>query len=112
MKITILANCDCELVPELCRYPMAEVYGKLTGDLVGGGRPCYMGTPLDMSALGRYVAVLQRQRREFNYRMNSSCQRNHEWTRSWRKRFMQLIDRLGNTHKDKLNADLLAFLKS
>ncbi len=96
MKLTIPANYDCELVPELSRYPVAEVYGKLPGDLVGGGRPSYMGTPLDMSALGRYVAVLLRHRIEFNYLLNSSCQGNHEWTRSWQKRFMRLIDRLSN----------------
>ncbi len=94
MQLTIPANYDCALVPELSRYPVAEVYGKLPGDLVGGGRPSYMGTPLDMSALGRYVAVLERHRIHFNYLLNSSCQGNHEWTRSWQKRFMRLIERL------------------
>ena len=96
MKLTIPANYDCELVPELARYPVEEVYGKLPGDLVGGGRPSYMGTPLDMAALGRYVAVLQRHRIGFNYLLNGSCQGNHEWTRSWQKRFMRLLDRLSN----------------
>jgi len=96
MKLTIPANYDCGLVPELSRYPVTEVYGKLPGDLVGGGRPSYIGTPLDMSALGRYVAVLQRHRIEFNYLLNSSCQGNREWTRSWQKRFMRLLDQLGN----------------
>jgi len=96
MKLTIPANYNCGLVPELSRYPVAEVYGKLPGDLVGGGRPSYMGTPLDMSALSRYVAVLQRHRIGFNYLLNSSCQGNREWTRSWQKRFMGLIDRLRN----------------
>jgi collagenase-like PrtC family protease len=96
VKLTIPANYECELVPELARYPVTEVYGKLPGDLVGGGRPSYMGTPLGMSALGRYVTVLRRHRIEFNYLLNSSCQGNREWTRSWQKRFMRLIDRLGN----------------
>ncbi len=96
MRLTIPANYDCALVPELSRYPVVEVYGKLSGDLVGGGRPSYMGTPLDRSDLGRYVAALQRHRIGFNYLLNSSCQGNHEWTRSWQKRFMRLIDRLGN----------------
>jgi len=96
MKLTIPANYDCGIVPELSRYPVAEVYGKLPGDLVGGGRPSYMGTPLDMSALSRYVATLQRHGIKFNYLLNSSCQGNHEWTRSWQKRFMRLMDQLGN----------------
>ena len=39
MNLTVPANYDLELVPALAQYPVAEVYGKLPGDLVGGGRP-------------------------------------------------------------------------
>jgi len=81
VQLTIPANCDGELVPEISRYPVAEVYGKRHGI-------------------------------KFNHLLNNSCEENHEWTRSSRKRFMRLIDRLGNILKNNLNADLLAFLKS
>ena len=84
MKLTIPANYDLELVPKLAEHPVAEVYGKLPGDLVGGGRPSYMGTPLNERALGRYVAALQQHGIAFNYLLNSSCQGNREWTRRWR----------------------------
>ncbi|MHB8955118.1 MAG: hypothetical protein ACYC4U_19250 [Pirellulaceae bacterium] len=96
MKLTIPANYDLELVPSLARYPVKEVYGKLSGDVVGGGRPSYMGTPLSRTALGRYVALLQQHGIAFNYLLNSSCQGNREWTRAWQKRFMKLLDRLGD----------------
>ncbi|MGO8745606.1 MAG: hypothetical protein ACLQNE_06415 [Thermoguttaceae bacterium] len=96
MKLTVPANYDLEVVPALARYPVTEVYGKLPGDLVGGGRPSYMGTPLGARALGRYVAVLQQHGIAFNYLLNSSCQGNREWTRPWQKRFMRLLDWLGN----------------
>src|ERR1039458_7429515 len=96
MKLTVPANYDLEVVPALARYPVTEVYGKLPGDLVGGGRPSYMGTPLGARALGRYVAVLQQHGIAFNYLFNSSCQGNREWTRPWQKRFMRLLDWLGD----------------
>lgn len=96
MKLTVPANYDLDLVPTLAQYPVTEVYGKLPGDLVGGGRPSYMGTPLTMTALGKYAAVLGKHGIAFNYLMNSSCQGNREWTRPWQKRFMNLLDRLSN----------------
>jgi collagenase-like PrtC family protease len=96
MKLTVPANYDLELVPALAQYPVSEVYGKLPGDLVGGGRPSYMGTPLTKTDLGRYAAALQQQGIAFNYLLNSSCHGNREWTRSWQKRFMRLLDTLGN----------------
>ena len=52
MKLTVPANYDLEVVPALARYPVTEVYGKLPGDLVGGGRPSYMGTPLGCARPG------------------------------------------------------------
>lgn len=95
MHLAVPANYDCEIVPELARYPVKEVYGKLPDDIVGGGRPSYMGTPISWKKLGRYVALLQQHGIAFNYLLNSSCQGNREWTRSWQKRLMRLMDRLG-----------------
>ena len=58
-----------------------------SGDLAGGGRLGWMGTPLGSRALARYVSVLQQQGIAFNYPLNSSCQANREWTRTWQRSF-------------------------
>ena len=42
------------------------------------------------------MAVLQQHGIAFNYLLNSSCQGNREWTRPWQKRFMRLLDSVGN----------------
>lgn len=94
MRLAVPANYDTEIVPELARYPVTEVYGKLPDDFVGGGRPSYLGTPISWKELKRYVALLQQHGIAFNYLLNSSCQGNREWTRSWQKRLMRLMDRL------------------
>jgi collagenase-like PrtC family protease len=115
MQLAVPANYDLELVPQLARYPVSEVYGKLPGDLVGGGRPSYMGTPLSLRALGRYAAALDRHGIAFNYLLNSSCQGNREWTQSWQKRFMRLLDRLsdlGIRHLTVSTPYLLEMVKS
>ena len=96
MKLTLAANYDLELVPKLAQYPVSEVYGKLPGDFVGGGRPSYMGTPVSNRDIEDYVALLHKHGIAFNYLLNSSCQGNREWTRRWQRRLTRMLERLGN----------------
>ena len=88
------ANYDLELIPKLESYPVTEIYGKFPSDLVGGGRPSYMGTPLSRGELQDYVSVAQDNGIAFNYLLNSSCLGNREWTGRWQKRLMRFLDRL------------------
>jgi len=95
MKLSVAANYDCKLAAELAGYPVAEVYGKFPADLVGGGRPSYMGTPLTRKDLAAYVSTLDRHGIAFNYLLNSSCLGNREWSRTWQKKLMRLLGGLG-----------------
>src|SRR5512145_3009615 len=95
MKLSVAANYDPDLVAKLTGFPVAEVYGKFAADAVGGGRPSYMGTPLTKRDLAAYVAELDRHDITFNYLLNSSCMGNREWSRSWQKKLVRLLDRLG-----------------
>ena len=96
MELTVAANFDPQIVPEMAKYPVREVYGKLPGDFVGGGRPSYMGVPITNRGIREYVALLAEHGIAFNYLLNSSCQGNREWTRRWQKRLMRMLERLGN----------------
>ena len=96
MELTVAANYDPEVVPEMAKYPVREVYGKFPSDFVGGGRPSYMGTPLTSRGIRDYVALLNEHGIAFNYLLNSSCQGNREWTRRWQKRLMRMLEGLGN----------------
>lgn len=96
MKLSVAANYDLDLVATLAGFPVAEVYGKFPADLVGGGRPSYMGTPLTSRDLADYVARLGRHGIAFNYLLNSACVGNREWSRAWQKKLMCLLERLGS----------------
>ena len=95
MKLSVAANYDLGLVPKLAGLPVVEMYGKFVADVVGGGRPSYMGTPLSRGDLAAYVTALDRQGIAFNYLLNSSCLGNREWSRGWQKKFNRLMERLG-----------------
>ncbi len=89
------ANYEPGVVPRLASYPVREVYGKLPADLVGGGRPSYLGTRQSLRELREYVELLNRHQIGFNYLLNSSCQGNREWTRSWQARLNRFLEKLG-----------------
>lgn len=94
MRLTIAANYDEVIVPQLARYPVVEVYGKLPKDLAGGGRPSYMSRGLNRSELRSYVSTLTEHGIAFNYLLNSSCQGNREWTRKWLKQLTAFLEEL------------------
>lgn len=88
------ANYDTGLVGELSRHPVREVYGKLSWDAVGGGRPTYSTSGVTFRKLEAYVTALKRRGIKFNYLLNSSCLGNREWDRRWQKKLMRLLERL------------------
>lgn len=94
LKISLAANYDPELVPEISQYPVDEVYGKFPADGISGGRPRYMATPVSKGALLDYVRLLDKHGIAFNYLINGSCMGNREWTRSWQKKIMSLLGKI------------------
>ena len=72
-KFSLAANYDPELVPALKEYPVDEVYGKLPGDGISGGRPRYLATPLSEAGLRHYVGLLGEKGIAFNYLLNGAC---------------------------------------
>ncbi|MGB8717699.1 MAG: peptidase U32, partial [Desulfobacterales bacterium] len=95
MKLSLAANFDRALIPQLKGFPVEEVFGKLPTDFTGGGRPSYMGGSLSERELARYVALLAENGIAFNYLLNSSCMGNREWGRGFQKKLMGLLERLG-----------------
>ena len=102
MKLSVAANYDSEMIPQLAGYPVDEVYGKLTFDAVGGGRPGYMGAALSEKDLEHYVRRLQENGIAFNYLLNSSCLSNREWTRKWQKKLLKLLEKISRMNIRRL----------
>lgn len=94
MKLSVAANYDPAIVPQLAEYPVDEVYGKLSNDGFGGGRPSYMGTALSEKGLADYVRSLTENGIAFNYLLNSSCLSNREWTRKWQRALLKLLEKV------------------
>lgn len=85
MQLSVPANFDSEIVEELGKFPIQDVYGKLPEDFFGGGRPSYMATPVNRKQLQEHVKELQLQNIPLNYLLNSSCMGNREWSGKFHK---------------------------
>ena len=51
MKLSVACNFDDALLDGLRGYPVYEIYGKLTSDFFGGGRPSFYLPEVDRAAL-------------------------------------------------------------
>lgn len=81
MRLSVATNFDDELVQRVKDYPVAELFGKLPQDFVGGGRPAYYLAPLSRRRLERHVGVVRSAGIGFNYLLNAACLDNLEFTR-------------------------------
>ena len=102
MRLTVPANYDSALLPRLREHGVFEVYGKLPSDVVGGGRPTYMSTPIGKRELSRYLDAAHGAGLEFNYLLNAACLGNREWTRSFHTKLGRLLDWLAEIQVDSV----------
>ena len=79
MKLSVACNFDDALLQGLAGYPVYEVYGKLTTDYFGGGRPAFYLPEVNRGRLARTVKTAHAGGIEFNYLLNASAMGNTEF---------------------------------
>lgn len=92
MKLSVATNFEPELVEGLKQYPVAELYGKLPRDVIGGGRAPYQLALISKKRLAAHVAHARANGIEFNYLLNASCLGNREITRQGQREIEALLD--------------------
>ncbi len=106
MRLTVPANYDPSILPGLKASGTFEIYGKLPSDVVGGGRPSYMTTPLSKRSLSSYIGEVHKQGMEFNYLLNSACLGNEEWTKKFHKELDKLLHWLTEVKVDTVTVSI------
>ncbi len=82
MKLIVPTNWDDKLVPELERLGVAECYGKLALDAVGGGRSAFILPNVGRKKAAAHIRLLHESGMSFNYLLNASCSLFREFTRT------------------------------
>ncbi len=87
-------NFDPELIKQIKDCNVYEVYGKMTADAVGGGRPSFLLGNITPQTLRRAVQQAHQNKIEFNYLLNTTCMGNAEITSRGKKELANLLDLL------------------
>ena len=92
MRLSVACNFDDTLIDGLDGYPVYEVYGKVTKDFAGGGRPSFYLPTADRATVERTVKKVHAKGIEFNYLLNASCMGNTEYTREGNRHIRESLD--------------------
>lgn len=92
MKFSVATNFQPDLIPAIKGYPVAELFGKLPSDCVGGGRASFMLAPLGQEQFRAHVREAGKNGIGFNYLINPACMDNREFTRQGQAGLDQLLD--------------------
>ncbi|MFW6198001.1 MAG: U32 family peptidase [Myxococcota bacterium] len=92
MRLSVACNFDDALVDGLEGMPVYELYGKVSLDHTGGGRPSFYLPHVGRPDVERYVKQVHDRGMEFNYLINASCMANAEYTREGQRHLRRTLD--------------------
>lgn len=102
MKLSVATNFDNNFLTAIAGDHVEEVYGKLPGDAVGGGRASYSTGSIGIFELEKHIQTAHENGIRFNYLLNAVCLGNREWSRSGIKAIRELLDRLAQMNVDAI----------
>jgi collagenase-like PrtC family protease len=111
MKLSVACNFDDALLQGLAGYPVYEVYGKLTTDYFGGGRPAFYLPEVNCSRLARTVKTAHASGIQFNYLLNASAMSNTEYTRTGQRKMDEMLDWVDGIGVDSITVANVYFLR-
>ena len=111
MKLSVACNFDEPLLDGLKPYPVYEIYGKLTSDYFGGGRPSFYLPEVNRSQLAAFVKKTHEHGIEFNYLLNSSSMGNSEYTSEGQRKAEEILEWLDHIGVDSVTVATIYFLR-
>jgi collagenase-like PrtC family protease len=111
MRFSVACSFDEGLLDGLAPYPVYELYGKLTSDYFGGGRPSFYLPTIGKRELSDFVRKTHERGIEFNYLLNASSMGNTEYTSSGQREINRLMGWLAEINVDSLTVANVFFLK-
>ena len=95
MRLTVAHNNEFELTPNLATLESVDsVYGKMAGDIVGGGRNTYLLADVNLQQVQALIDQAHAHGIKYNYLLNSPCLSNMETTRKYNDQMFAFIGTL------------------
>ncbi len=101
MKLSVGYTFEPGIIPKLAKFPeVKELYGKLSRDIIGGGRSTYTLRPTSRRSLASSVTETHRHGLQFNYLCNGAGLYGLEQTRRGQAAIRRHLDMLGSIGVD------------
>ena len=95
LRFTVAHNGDPELVPRLADFDSVEsVFGKMSVDLVGGGRNSFTLRETNLNQLKYLIDQAHHHKLQFIYLLNAPCMSNLEMTRDFNRQLYSFVGTL------------------
>ncbi|MCC6738662.1 MAG: U32 family peptidase [Planctomycetia bacterium] len=92
MKLSLATNFQDDLLERIAKFPVRELYGKLTTDAAGGGRASLQLPGIGKREVQRHVERARKHGIGFNYLLNAACLDNIEFTRKGQRAIRGILD--------------------
>ena len=112
MQLSVATNFDDALIEGIKDYPVAELYGKLSADAVGGGRASFMLPKVGRRRVKAHVEEAHRAGIKFNYLLNAACLNNMEYTRKGQRAIRRLLDWISGIGVDAVTVSIPFLLET
>jgi collagenase-like PrtC family protease len=112
VRLSVACNFDEALIDGLEGYPVYEVYGKVSKDFAGGGRPSFYLPQVDRPRVERFVDKVHRRGIEFNYLLNAFCMGNAELTREGQREIRKTLDWVSEIGCDSVTVGNILLLQT
>lgn len=106
LKFSVPTNWQKNMISDIRKEMVEEVYGKLPADIIGGGRAAVTLPNLNKNDLVLHISEVKKNNLKFNYLLNSTCLNNLEWSISWQRKFRKFLDYLINIGVEKVTVSI------
>lgn len=111
MRLSVACNFDEALIDGLAGQPVYEVFGKVSADYAGGGRPSFYLPKVDRPMVERFIKKVHGMGIQFNYLMNASCMSNREYTREGQREIRKALDWVAEAGADSITVGQIYLLQ-
>ena len=111
MRLSVACNFEDELLDGLTGFPVYEVYGKVSQDYLGGGRPSFYLPQVDQRKVDQTVRKVHALGIQFNYLLNAMCMGNAEYTREGQRALRKTLDWLSEIKVDSITVGQIYLLQ-
>ena len=93
IQFCVATNWDFNLIDELAKYPVKDIYGVAKFSMVGHGRPSFLLNEVTEEKIAEYIKKVHEKKMRFSYLLNAPCMNNMEYDAEYHKNAASLVPR-------------------